>query len=141
MACDSVATAQRFMLSWLSYFRTPFPSAQGFSAYRMPGVAVHGPLLLAFSLTGFCLCWTHPLQRPFLVVWILAGLYLGRDIAVLCHYAPLLTLVCWAICAFVVHKAKSIAAFGAAHGFMAAMFSLVVALALFLIALRTTRNR
>lgn len=129
------------MLSWLSYFRTPFPSAQGFSAYRMPGVAVHGPLLFVFSLTGFCLCWQHPLLRLFLAVWILAGLYLGRDIAVFCHYAPLLTLACWAICAVAIHKAKSIAVFGAAHGFMAALFSLAAALVLFLTARVMTRNR
>jgi hypothetical protein len=129
------------MLSWLSYFRTPFPSAQGFSAYRMPGVAVHGPLLFVCSLIGFCLCWQHPLLRLFLAVWILAGLYLGRDIAVFCHYAPLLTLVCWGMCAFVIHQAKSIAAFGAAHGFMAALFSLAAALALFFVAWVMTRRQ
>ncbi|HLY98095.1 MAG TPA: hypothetical protein VKT33_03415 [Candidatus Angelobacter sp.] len=131
----------RSMLSWLSYFRTPFPSTQGFSAYRMPGVAVHGPLLFVFTLTGFSLCWQHPFERLFMIVWVLAGLYLGRDIAVYCHYAPPLTLVCWAVCALVIHKAKSVAAFGTTHGFLSGMFSLAAALLLFLVALRMTRRQ
>jgi hypothetical protein len=129
------------MLSWLSYFRRPFPSSEGFSAYRMPGVAVHVPLLFVFTLTGFSLCWQHLFERPFMIVWVLAGLYLGRDIAVYCHYAPVLTLVSWAVCVLVVNKAKSVAAFGAAHGFLSGMFSLAAALLLFLVAMSMTRRQ
>src|SRR5260370_42535670 len=102
-------------LSWLWYFRAPFPSTQGFSAYRMPGVAVHGPLILSSAVVGFFLCWPHPLLRPLLIFWILAGLYLGRDIAILCHYNPLLTLLSWALCGVVFFKAASIAKLGAAY--------------------------
>jgi hypothetical protein len=67
-------------MSVLSYFRSPFPSTEGFSAYRMPGVAVHGPLIFASVFVGFFLCWPHPMLRPLLTIWVLGGIYLGRDI-------------------------------------------------------------
>jgi hypothetical protein len=114
-------------LSVFSYFRAPFPSAKGFSAYRMPGVVVHIPLLAASIFIGFMLCWPHPMLRPLLVVWILAGLYLGRDLAIFCHYAPLLTLVTLAGVMTVVVKALSISKFGASHVVMPAVLSLAVA--------------
>ena len=44
----------------LAYFLKPFPKAEGFSAYRMPGLAVHVPVLI--------LC-------------VMAGVLLGRDSA------------------------------------------------------------
>jgi hypothetical protein len=34
---------------------------------------------------------------PFIPVYLAAGLYGGRDVAVSCHYAPILTLVVWAM--------------------------------------------
>jgi hypothetical protein len=114
-------------MSVFSYFRAPFPSVKGFSAYRMPGVAVHIPLLLASVFVGFLLCWPHPMLRPLLVVWVLAGLYLGRDLAILCHYAPLLTLVVWVAVMTVVVKALAIARFGASHVVIPAVLSLAVA--------------
>ena len=114
-------------MSVLSYFRAPFPSAKGFSAYRMPGVVVHIPLLLASIFIGFMLCWPHPMLRPLLVVWVLAGLYLGRDLAIFCHYAPLLTLVVWIAVMTVVVKASSISRFGASHLVIPAVLSLAVA--------------
>jgi hypothetical protein len=115
-------------MSVSSYFRAPFPSAQGFSPYRMPGVAVHIPLLLASVFVGFLLCWPHPMLRPLLAIWVLAGLYLGRDLAIFCHYAPPLTLVTWAAVMTVVIKAPSIAKFGASHVVIPAVLSFVVAL-------------
>jgi hypothetical protein len=114
-------------VSVFSYFRSPFPSSKGFSAYRMPGVAVHIPLLAASIFIGFMLCWPHLMLRHLLVVWVLAGLYLGRDLAIFCHYAPLLTLVMWVAVMTVVVKAPSISKFGASHVVMPAVLSLAVA--------------
>jgi hypothetical protein len=70
-------TPSRSMNAWmhmLDYFRVPFPSRQGFSAYRFPGLAAHVPFFIVFSLLGLLLCGAGPL----LVVWMAAGLYLGR---------------------------------------------------------------
>jgi hypothetical protein len=123
------------------YFRSPFPSTQGFSAYRMPGVAVHGPLIFAFAFVGFFWCWPHPMLRPLLVVWVLAGLYLGRDIAIFCHYNGLLTLISWATCAVVWIKAAAIARFGAAHVVVPAAVSAGIGAVLFLVAFAMTREK
>jgi len=123
------------------YFRAPFPSQKGFSAYRTPGLAVHGPLIFAFSITGFVLCWPHPILRGFLIVWALAGLYLGRDIAILCHYNPLLTLISWVAFVAVLLKTASIARFGTAQTLLPAILSVGLGLTLFLVALVMTRER
>jgi len=123
----------------LSYFRSPFPSTKGFSAYRMPGAAVHGPLIFAFAFVGFFLCWPHPMLRPLLIVWILAGLYLGRDIAILCHYNALLTLISWAAFAGVLFKPAPIARFGASHIVIPSILSAVVGAVLFFVAFAITR--
>jgi hypothetical protein len=125
----------------LSYFRSPFPSTKGFSAYRMPGVAVHGPWILSFSAVGVLLCWPHPLLRPLLIFWVLAGVYLGRDIAILCHYSPLLTLISWAVFAIVLLKPVPIARFGAAHVAIPAVLSAVVGALVFLVAWAMTREK
>jgi hypothetical protein len=123
-----------------SYFRCPFPSREGFSAYRMPGMAIHGPLIMAFTFTGFALCWPHPALRWLLVVWAVAGLYFGRDIAIYCHYAPILTLIVWAVCAVVLVKAQSIARFGAAHVVVSAVMAIVVAAMLVFVAWKRTQG-
>lgn len=128
-------------LSVFSYFRSPFPSTQGFSAYRMPGVAVHGPLILSFAMVGFFLCWPHPALRPFVMVWVLAGVYLGRDIAILCHYNMLLTLVCWAAFVAVLLKPAQIAKFGATHVAIPAALTAVVTAVLFGVAFAMTREK
>jgi hypothetical protein len=114
-------------MSAFSYFRAPFPSAQGFSPYRFPGMMAHLPLLLASVFAGFLLCWPHPVLRPLLVVWVLAGLYLGRDIAIFCHYAPFLVLVVWAAVATLVAKAPAISKFGASHAVIPALISFGIA--------------
>jgi hypothetical protein len=107
----------------------------------MPGAAVHGPLILAATAVGFFLCWPHSMLRPLLVVWVLAGLYLGRDIAVLCHYNPLLTLVAWAASAVVLFRPGPIANFGRSHAVVAAGLSAAIGLVLLLVAWAATRER
>jgi hypothetical protein len=135
-----VVEIERTTLSVFSYFRSPFPSTQGFSAYRMPGMAVHGPLILAFTLVGFVLCWPHAVLRPLTIVWVLAGLYLGRDIAVLCHYNGLLTLLCWGASALVFIKPGPIARFGASHMVISALLSAALGTVLFLVAFAMSRE-
>jgi hypothetical protein len=108
-------------MSVLSYFRSPFPSTEGFSAYRMPGAAVHGPLIFAFVFVGFFLCWP--------------------DITVLCHYNPLLTLIAWGASAVVLFRPASIARFGASHVVLPAVLSAAVGTILFLVAFAMTREK
>ncbi|PYP87947.1 MAG: hypothetical protein DMG65_15960 [Candidatus Angelobacter sp. Gp1-AA117] len=127
-------------MSALSYFRSPFPSTAGFSAYRMPGMAVHAPLILSFSVVGFFLCWPHEMLRPLLLVWVLGGVYLGRDITILCHYNPLLTLLSWAAFGIVVFAPHRIASFGASHVVLSGVLSVVVGAVLGLVAFGMTRD-
>jgi hypothetical protein len=134
-------TQQKPDLSVFSYFRSPFPSTQGFSAYRIPGVAVHGPLILASSLAGFLLCWPHAILRPLVMVWVLAGLYLGRDVTILCHYNPLLTLLAWAASGFVLFRLGPMANFGRSHVVMPAVLSGAVGVVLVLVAYAMTREK
>lgn len=77
---------------WL-YFHAPFPKAEGFSAYRMPGLLVHIPFLLSLLVLGAWLCLGQPWLYPFLLIYGVVGLYLGRDVAILAHYSVLITLV------------------------------------------------
>ncbi len=106
----------------------------------MPGIAVHIPLLVAGVLAGFLLCWPHSILRPLLMVWVLAGLYLGRDLAIFCHYAPPLTLVALAAVMTVFVKAPSIAKFGASHAAIPAVLSIAVA-AVFIVHIYRSRKR
>lgn len=124
----------------LSYFRSPFPSTAGFSAYRMPGIAVHGPFMVLCALLGFVLCWPHLMLRPLLIVWVIAGLYLGRDIAIFCHYSPILTLISWAVFGAVFFNLRPIAQFGASSVVFSALFSGVVGTILVLVAFSMTRT-
>lgn len=82
------------MNSWLRYFARPIPGRSGFSAYRMPGLAFHLSFLLGLALVGWALCFSgaFAVTRLLLVAWIVAGLYGGRDLAILAHYNPLLIL-------------------------------------------------
>lgn len=113
-------------MRYLAYFFAPFPSQEGFSAYRMPGAAVHLPVILMATVTGMMLCLPHPVLKPLLVIWIVAGVYFGRDFAILCHYAPILTLLTWALfVAFIVY-APRYKGFGAAHPTLAIVLSAVL---------------
>lgn len=107
----------------------------------MPGAAVHGPLILGSAMAGYFLCWPHPLLRPLLVVWVLAGVYLGRDITILCHYNPLLTLLSWAAFVLVVLNPARMAKFGAAHTAISGVLSLALATILLLVAVAMTRQK
>jgi hypothetical protein len=75
-----------------AYFIRPFPSTQGFSAYRFPGMLVHLPLFLIFLFIGLYLNLGTPWLRPFIALYVVIGLYLGRDIAIYAHYNPLIIL-------------------------------------------------
>jgi hypothetical protein len=96
--------------------------------------------MFAFTLAGFWLCWPHALLRPLLLVWVLSGLYLGRDIAILCHYSPLLTLICWGVAALVCFRPVQLARFGAAHFGVSAVLSVGVGTVLFLVAMKMTQG-
>ncbi|HQL10769.1 MAG TPA: hypothetical protein PLE35_14275, partial [Lentisphaeria bacterium] len=85
-----------------SYFRHPFPKAEGFSAYRMPGLVVHLPVLLIVLSFGFWLCSGEALFLPLLLVYLVIGLYLGRDLAILAHYNPLITLAVLGLAFFII---------------------------------------
>ena len=77
---------------YVAYFARPFPRTEGFSAYRFPGVFVHIPLFFIFLYLGLYLNWGTPELRPFMLLYFILGLYVGRDIAVYAHYMPLITL-------------------------------------------------
>lgn len=75
---------------YAAYLIRPFPSTEGFSAYRFPGMLVHLPLFLIFLFIGLYLNLGTPCLRPFILLYIVIGLYLGRDIAIYAHYNPLI---------------------------------------------------
>jgi hypothetical protein len=83
-----------------AYFIRPFPSTQGFSAYRFPGILLHIPLFLIFLFIGLYLNLGTPWLRPFIVFYIVIGVYLGRDIAVYAHYMPLIIIAVIALFIF-----------------------------------------
>ncbi|MBF0531282.1 MAG: ankyrin repeat domain-containing protein [Deltaproteobacteria bacterium] len=80
----------------LAYFLTPFPSTAGFSPYRFPGVSVHLPAWLLLVYTGYYWCWAVSWLQPLLIVHVVAGFYLGRDLAIMGHYGCWPTLMVWA---------------------------------------------
>ena len=79
----------------LAYFLKPFPKAEGFSAYRMPGLAVHVPVLILCAMAGVLLGRDSTWQPAFLVIYLIVGLYGGRDVAILAHYNLLVSVVVW----------------------------------------------
>ncbi len=134
-------------MRFLAYFLAPFPSQQGFSPYRMPGAAVHLPVIIMALVTGMMLCLPNPALKALLAVWIIAGLYLGRDFAILCHYAPVLTLLTWAVfIAFIIYVPR-FKGVGAAHPNLALGFSLAILAVQILVfwryaaAMRETKDR
>lgn len=85
------------LLSFLrGYLGTPFPKATGFSAYRMPGLAVHGPVIVASLLVGLAFAGGQPAALPLLLACGVVGTYVGRDVAIAAHYIPPITLAVWA---------------------------------------------
>ena len=99
----------------LGYFARPFPSRKGFAAYRSPGLVVHLPAWAAMTLLGLTLLLPHGPLGWAALVWVVAGLYLGRDVAIYCHYLPLLTLVVWAGCVVTLTKGDALFKWGARH--------------------------
>jgi hypothetical protein len=83
------------MRRFLEYFQRPFPPAVGFSPYRFPGLAVHLPILLACLFLGWFLCGRHSYLWPLMLIYLVVGLYLGRDWAILAHYNPLIMIGAW----------------------------------------------
>jgi hypothetical protein len=125
----------------LYYFRRPFPSREGFSAYRFPGVAAHMPFLVALTTTGILLCGASPLLRPLIIVWVVAGLFLGRDLAIICHYAPPLLLLIWGAMYGVVAGAKPVGALGRRHPAAGVLLTVFVLALQIWIARRSTRTK
>lgn len=76
----------------IDYLRHPFPKAEGFSAYRFPGLIVHLPIVLFFLVLGASLTLSEPYLWPLLPVYLVTGIYLGRDLAILAHYYLPITL-------------------------------------------------
>ena len=85
---------------YAAYFARPFPRTGGFSAYRFPGLFVHIPLFFIFLYLGLYLNWGTPGLRAFMILYLILGLYVGRDIAVYAHYMPLITLAVVAVLIF-----------------------------------------
>ena len=88
------------MTKLIDYFRSPFPGLFGsrigtFSAYKMPGLAVQLPVLLAFGVLGLVATQLRLGLLPIGLFWVIAGTYLGRDLAILCHYFLILAPVAW----------------------------------------------
>jgi hypothetical protein len=85
---------------YVGYFARPFPRTGGFSAYRFPGMFVHIPLFFIFLYLGFYLNWETPALRPFMLLYLILGIYVSRDIAIYAHYMPLLILAVLAVLIF-----------------------------------------
>ncbi len=81
------------MRRWWSYFGRLFPSRQGFSPYRFPGAIVHIPFTIFILVFGILLCAEYPWLWPLIPVYLIVGLYLGRDLAIMAHYNLFITLV------------------------------------------------
>ena len=93
---------------YTTYFVRPFPRTEGFSAYRFPGVFVHIPLFFIFLYLGLYLNWETPELRPFMILYLILGLYVGRDVAVYAHYMPLLILAVVAVVIFAPSLVKGV---------------------------------
>jgi hypothetical protein len=124
----------------LNYFRSPFPSRHGFSPYRMPGPAVHVPAIFYTAVFGYLLCWPHSVLRPLLFIWVVAGIYLGRDFAILCHYMLPLPLVALVPALLLAGRAQAIARFGATHVVIPVVMSVGIALLQIAVAYLFTRS-
>jgi hypothetical protein len=81
------------------YFTRPFPKTQGFAAYRNPGPVVHYPIILVSLSIGYYLCQGNIWLQPLLLIYLVAGIYLGRDWAIAAHYNLFLTIFVWIVTA------------------------------------------
>lgn len=124
----------------LWYFQKPFPSRQGFSAYRFPGMAAHIPFLVVLSATGVLLCGSTAALKPLVLVWIVAGLFLGRDAAIVCHYAPFFLLLIWAAMYAVIAESHRLATFGRQHPAAGVLLTALLVALQICIAWRSTKE-
>lgn len=129
---SSKATVEKARPHPLSYFSRPFPSRRGFSAYRSPGLIVHVPVWAMLTFLGMALCLPHGYLGWAILLWSLAGLYFGRDLAIYCHYIPLLTLVLLSGCVFAWANADRVFKWGEHHSPLLAM-TLTFSLGAFLV--------
>ena len=75
-----------------------------------------------------------------LVIWLIAGLYIGRDVAVFSHYAPVLLLVIWAAMLGLSWGARAVARFGRDHREAGLWLSFLVLLVQIGVAWKMTRR-
>jgi hypothetical protein len=97
----------------------------------------HIPFFLALSFTGLLLCGLKPL----LLLWMLAGLYLGRDVAILCHYAPVLLPAIWVAMFVLLAEAKHVELFGRRHPAAGLVLTFVALLVQLIMAWRSAAHR
>jgi hypothetical protein len=71
----------------------------------------HFAFFVAIVFLGLLLCGPSPL----LVIWAAVGIYLGRDLAILCHYAPVLFLLMLIATLALFMAARPLAVFGRQH--------------------------
>ncbi len=83
------------------YFTCIIPPRTGFSPYRSPGWAVQLPIMLMALYWGLRLCVAMPWLGALASIYVVAGTSLGRDLAVVAHYNPFISLATWA--AFLAH--------------------------------------
>jgi hypothetical protein len=119
------------MKIWWSYFSRPFPSTQGFSAYRFPGMLVHLPVMVSIMVFGLLLCATHTWLWLLITFYIIIGLYIGRDLAIYSHYNLLIILAVVAGLVFLPLYAASVKEFIAAiaaplYGFFSFLISTAI---------------
>jgi len=81
----------------IGYFTSPFPSTEGFSSYKSPGLLVHVPLIVIFGFTGYCFFREQAFLWPLILFYLIAGLYLGRTVAILAHYNIFIVIAVWAV--------------------------------------------
>jgi hypothetical protein len=140
-ATNEERSPPRGRLRALGYFAAPFPSRKGFAAYRSPGPVVHLPAWAALSFVGLALLLPHGYLGWAACLWVLAGLYLGRDLAIFCHYLPFLTLVVLAGCALALAKGDDVFKWGGRHGpILAIVLTLAIAALVAVNALRFARQ-
>lgn len=84
--------------SLIAYLRRPFPAMKGLSAYRFPGLIVHLPIAFLFLAVGASLTLSELYLWPLLPLYLVTGIYIGRDLAVLAHTRWLITLAVIAGC-------------------------------------------
>ena len=74
------------------YFTRVIPPRTGFSPYRSPGWGVQLPTMFMALYWGWRLCWWTPWLWPVILVYAIAGMCLGRDLAIAAHYDLFITL-------------------------------------------------